>query len=133
MSDVIERMSKAFFAKAGRAPYASWPGGLDDPIDHTSMTAAARVLLDEALGPVTDEERKKFDRTYYGESDSGLLAALSAVVDMLASRRARLLPESKDAAVEQAQGMFDGSGKLLPIFTVADVVAKVRKTDMEGR
>jgi hypothetical protein len=67
--NVIERMIEAY-----------------DKAHEFPMTAALRVALDEALGPVTDEEWDKATHEWPRTSMEHLTA-------ILAARRARLLPE----------------------------------------
>lgn len=120
--NVIERMIDAAFTtpasetggvflythESNRARWRIW------------MTAAARVLLDEA-------------HHILAEGASPLTTV--QVVKAFDYLRARLLPEpepKRDAAEMQVMLMFDGSGALLPQYKIHDVVAAVRKADKEN-
>jgi hypothetical protein len=76
-SDVIDRALEAFmFNRGGRE----------------GMTAAAKVLLDEVLGPVTDAELEE----HYGHRDTRGTQKLLDRIDikyLMLERRALILPE----------------------------------------
>ena len=136
MSDVIEKMMSEYTLRASNHPSIHEQ-------HRTGMTAAARVLLDEALGPVTDVDRRVADYPIQWNTED--------INDMLDNRRARLLPKSKDAAERvrlrpdhETNECFDVllDGKEVHTFCgevhaeryVAGLIAELkRKADREGR
>jgi len=106
MNDVIDKMCEAYD-----------PSQYPDAAAIKAMTRAAHVLITEGLGPVTDEE------TEYLQDARGIDQANA----LLAARRARLLPEHKDAAVEAVQALLGHGAGLFPPASI--IVAAVRKAD----
>jgi len=93
--DVIERMHRAYWWRGGTSDYRLVDLG-------ERMTAAAKVLLDEAMGPVTPDEIVTANVEVPQE------CGLSSIVNhVLRSRRARILPAKPDAAVEAVRALID--------------------------
>jgi len=127
--DVIERMAIAAFTRfhevracLTKGGYAPWPGVAEAVRNdwRDSAEAAAKVLLDEALGPVTDEETNQFASVIAIPKDKRkpLMAALDW---MFAARRARLLPESKRTAEERVKVERMGASEHVFVMLDGDV------------
>jgi hypothetical protein len=96
--DVIARMLDAGDLSHGEDSWRSYCAE-DQAQFRKAMTAAARVLLDEALGPVTGEEARQL-----WCSDQHVISFANKVI---AARRARILTESKPRIPEALRTVYE--------------------------
>lgn len=95
--DVIERMLIADFKTRNAMNSYPKPGQTGQYRKECieGMTAAAKVLLDEALGPVTEDEWYLFSERVPTQGGYMDMVLPAGATKLLSARRARLLPESK--------------------------------------
>jgi hypothetical protein len=106
--DVIERMLDAADSVHSLDTWRSYCAD-DRTRFYKAMTAAAKVLLDEALGPVTGGERQVLDASWDRHVEIEKFSrdrACTVFGELIAARRARLMPESKPDPAERAHKFY---------------------------